>query len=59
MVRVMVCPMGTEVAGVNTRTGKKGLPETPPEVMDAKLVIAVAVVMATVSRPAVGVKTAS
>ena len=40
MVRVMVCPMGSEVAGVNTRTGATGLPETwVARVMDAKLVI--------------------
>ena len=53
MVRVMVCPMGTEVAGVNTRTGAKVLPETPPEVIDVKAVISVAAVMMTVLRPAV------
>jgi len=41
MVRVMVSPMGTEVAGVNTRTGAMGLPETPPEVIDVKAVITV------------------
>ena len=40
MVRVMVCPMGTEVAGVNTRTGATVVPETSVDrVMDAKLVI--------------------
>ena len=40
MVRVMVCPLGTEVAGVNTRTGVTGLPETcVPRVMDVKAVI--------------------
>jgi len=40
MVRVMDCPMGTEVRGVNTRTGATALPETSVgRVMDAKLVI--------------------
>jgi len=41
MVRVMDCPAGTEVRGVNTRTGAVGLPETPPEVIDVKAVITV------------------
>jgi hypothetical protein len=41
MVRVMVCPLGTVVAGLNTRTGATDLPETwVVRVMDAKLVIA-------------------
>jgi len=53
MVRVMDCPAGTEVRGVNTRTGAVGLPETPPEVIDVKAVISVAAVMMTVLRPAV------
>ena len=58
MVRVMACPMGTEVAGVNTRTGATGLPETwVARVMDAKLVIAVAVI-ARASLPAVKVVSA-
>ena len=40
MVRVMVCPLGTELAGVNTRTGVTGLPDTwDPRVMDVKAVI--------------------
>ena len=40
MVRVMVPPLATVVAGVNTRTGATGLPETSVDrVMDAKLVI--------------------
>ena len=40
MVRVMVPPLTTEVAGVNTRTGATVLPETwVARVMDAKLVI--------------------
>jgi len=37
----MDCPAGTEVRGVNTRTGAVGLPETPPEVIDVKTVITV------------------
>ena len=50
----MVCPMGTEVAGVNTRTGATGLPETwVARVMDAKLVIAVAAVISRALTPAV------
>ena len=40
MVRVMVPPLATVVAGVNTRTGATALPETSVDrVMDAKLVI--------------------
>jgi len=40
MVRVMVPPLATLVAGVNTRTGATALPETSVDrVMDAKLVI--------------------
>ena len=40
MVRVMVPPLTTVVAGVNTRTGATALPETSVDrVMDAKLVI--------------------
>ena len=40
MVRVMVPPLSTVVAGVNTRTGATALPETSVDrVMDAKLVI--------------------
>ena len=54
MVRVMVCPMGTEVAGVNTRTGVTGLPETcVPRVMDVKAVIVVAAVISRAFKPAV------
>ena len=40
MVRVMVPPLATLVAGVNTRTASTALPETSVDrVMDAKLVI--------------------
>ena len=40
MVRVMVPPLSTVVAGVNTRTGATAVPETSVDrVMDAKLVI--------------------
>ncbi len=56
MVRVMVCPLGTEVAGWNTRTGVTGLPETwDPKVMDVKAVIVVAAVISRALRPAVKV----
>jgi hypothetical protein len=42
-VRVMVPPLATVVAGVNTRTGATALPETSVDrMMAAKLVIAVA-----------------
>ncbi len=52
----MVCPLGTVVAGVNTRTGVTGLPETRVKrVMDAKLVIAVAAVISRALTPAVKV----
>jgi hypothetical protein len=55
MVKVMVCPLGTEVAGVNTRTGVTGLPETRVKrVMDEKL-IAVAAVILRALTPAVKV----
>ena len=36
MVSVMVPPIGTVVAGVNTRTGCTQEPATPPEVMELK-----------------------
>ena len=40
MVRVMVPPLATVVAGVNTRTGATALPETSVDrVMELKLVI--------------------
>ncbi len=38
MVRVMVPPIGTVVAGVNTRTGLMAAPATPPEVMERKYI---------------------
>ncbi len=45
-MRVIVCPLGTVVNGVNTRTGATGLPETwVKRVMDAKPVIVVAPVI--------------
>ena len=44
----MVCPMGTVVAGVNTRTGATGLPETcVARVMAVKRDIVVPSTMAT------------
>jgi hypothetical protein len=42
MVRVMVPPIGTEVRGVNTRTGFMAAPVTPPEVMDVKVIPVIA-----------------
>ena len=40
MVRVMVCPLGTVVAGVNTRTGATVVPANwDARVMDVKAVI--------------------
>jgi hypothetical protein len=55
MVRVMVPPMGTVVAGMNTRTGETVAPDTwEPTVMDVKAVIVVgAAVMARASLPEV------
>ena len=47
MVRVMVPPEATVVAGVNTRTGDMLAPATPPEVMEVKVIP----VMAAVSNP--------
>ena len=46
MVRVMVPPEATSVAGVNTRTGDMLAAATPPEVMEVKVIP----VMAAVSR---------
>lgn len=43
----MVPPIGTEVRGVNTRTGFMAAPVTPPEVMDVKVIP----VMAPASNP--------
>ena len=57
-MRVMVPPLGTVVAGVNTRMGAGAAPETwDKRVMDVKAVIAVpeAAVMAAASLPAVKV----
>ena len=54
MVSVMVPPAGTVVAGVNTRTGVTGLPDTwVPRVMDVKAVIVVAAVISRALTPAV------
>ncbi len=47
MVSVMVPPAGTVVAGVNTRTGCTAAPETPPEVMEVKVIPVVPSTMAT------------
>ncbi len=47
MVRVIVPPLGTVLAGVNTRTGLTAAPATPPDVMDVKM----SPVTATVSNP--------
>ena len=47
MVSVMVPPIGTVVAGVNTRTGCTAAPETPPEVMEVKVIPVVPPMMAT------------
>ena len=38
MNKVMVPPIGTEVAGVNTRTGLMDAPATPPDVMEVKMI---------------------
>jgi len=38
----MVCPLATVVFGVNTRTGFIAAPETPPEVMDVKIIPVIA-----------------
>jgi len=43
----MVPPIGTVVAGVNTRTGFMAAPETPPEVMEVKVIPVVPPMMAT------------
>ncbi len=56
MVRVMVSPLGTVVAGWNTRTGVTGLPEKwVPREMDVKAVITVAAVIWRALTPAVKV----
>jgi len=54
MVRVMVPPIGTVVAGVKTRTELMAAAVTPPEVMEVKIIP----VTATVSNPAVKVVSA-
>ena len=38
MVRVMLFPLGTVVAGVNTSMGCMTAPATPPEVMEVKMI---------------------
>ena len=43
----MVPPIGTVLAGVNTRTGFMAAPATPPEVMEVNEVIVVPAMMAT------------
>ena len=43
----MVPPIGAVVAGVNTRTGCMAAPETPPEVMEVKVIPVVPPTMAT------------
>ncbi len=43
----MVPPIGTVMAGVNTRTGFMAAPETPPEVMEVKVIPVVPPTMAT------------
>ena len=43
----MVPPIGTVVAGVNTSTGFMAAPETPPEVMEVKVIPVVPPTMAT------------
>ena len=43
----MVPPAGTVVAGVNTSTGFMAAPETPPEVMEVKVIPVVPPTMAT------------
>jgi len=58
--RVMVCPAGKQLRGVNPRAGSTGLPETDVDNAGGSIaVIWVAAVMATVARPLVGVKTES
>ena len=54
----MVPPLGTVIAGVNTRTGATGAPETwDARAMDVKAVITAMAVMMAASLP--GVKVAS
>jgi len=50
----MVPPIGTVVAGVNTRTGFMAAPAAPPELMEVKRIP----VMATVFNPGVNVVSA-
>jgi hypothetical protein len=47
MVSVMVPPIGTVVAGVNTRTGLTEAPATPPEVMEVNAIPAAPWTIAT------------
>ena len=52
MVRVMVPPIVTLVAGVNTRTGLTEAPATPPEVMEVKMIPVTATVSKATDNPA-------
>ena len=52
MVRVMVPPIGTVVAGVNTRTGLTEAPATPPEVIEVKTIPVTATVSKATDNPA-------
>jgi len=48
----MVPPIGTVVAGVNTRTGFMAAPAAPPEVMEVKRIPVTAAVSKATDRPA-------
>ena len=53
MVSVMVPPIGTVVAGVNTRTGLTEVPATtPPEVIEVKMIPVTATVSKATDNPA-------
>ena len=49
---MMVPPIGTVVAGVNTRTGLTEAPATPPEVMEVKMIPVTATVSKATDNPA-------
>jgi len=52
MVSVMVPPLATLVAGVNTRTGFMAAPAIPPELMEVKVIPVMATVSKATDRPA-------
>ena len=51
MNKVIVPPIGTEVAGVNTRTGFMDAPATPPDEMEVKMIPVIAAAFKDADHP--------